>query len=417
MKKVQLNPLKNDLPQLRPLWAAVFIDILGFSILIPFLPFFGQEFGAPAWKIGLLLSTNALFSFFSGPIWGTLSDRYGRKPMLLLSQAGTLVGFVVMAFSGTLEMMFLSRIIDGIFGGNYPIAKAIIGDVAPPDRRSEEMSNIGVAHVLSSLVGPGLGGLLSHWGILAPGLMAAAMTAVAMLMTIFYLEESNPVLVGAQPGNVHPAGVGAGRPAVRRLDIWRNDMTRFLLIQWAFHTLSFSIYIASISLFANLKLSLSPRELGQLLMMAGIVRVFVRFAIFVPMRRRWGDWRTSFIGLAIFVPTYLLLGIIQNQFQFAVILCLVSFGAQCSRGVLTSFLSRSVKPWEQGTTMGLSASLDSFAQIVGPLLGGIVLDSFPLWVFGGITALFAAGAFSMAWRQFDFGDQIPQTVSEQPLAG
>jgi MFS transporter, DHA1 family, tetracycline resistance protein len=416
MKKSPLNPFKTDLPQLRPLWAAVFVDILGFSILIPFLPFFGQEFGAPAWKIGLLLSTNALFSFFSGPIWGALSDRYGRKPMLLLSQAGTLVGFVVMAFSGTLEMMFISRIIDGIFGGNYPIAKAIIGDVAPPDRRSEEMSNIGVAHVLSSLVGPGLGGMLSHWGILAPGLMAAAMTAVAMLMTLLYLEESNPLLIGPQPGRDGMGAPAKRRPVVRRSHIWQNGMARFLLIQWAFHTLSFSIYIASISLFANLKLGLSPKELGQLLMMAGIVRVFVRFVIFVPMRRRLGDWRTSFIGLAVFIPTYLLLGFVQNQLQFAIILCLVSFGAQCSRGVLNSFLSRAVRPWEQGTTMGLSASLDSFAQIIGPLLGGIVLDSFPLWVFGGIPALFAVGAFSMAWRQFDFADELPPVVSEQPVA-
>jgi MFS transporter, DHA1 family, tetracycline resistance protein len=417
VKKINLSLFKTDLPQLRPLWVAVFVDILGFSILIPFLPFFGQEFGAPAWKIGLLLSTNALFSFFSGPVWGTLSDRYGRKPMLLLSQAGTLLGFVVMAFSGSMEMMFISRIIDGIFGGNYPIAKAIIGDVAPPDRRSEEMSNIGVAHVLSSLVGPGLGGMLSHWGVLAPGLMAAALTLVAMLMTWLYLEESNPVSSDQKPGEIPIAGTVGRRAAARRLQIWQNDTARFLLVQWGFHTLSFSIYIASVSLFASLRLGLNPREMGQLLMMAGIVRVFIRFFIFVPMRRRWGDWRTSFIGLGIFIPTYVLLGFVQNQLQFAVILCLVSFGAACSRGVLNSFLSRAVQPWEQGTAMGLSASLDSFAQIIGPLLGGVVLGSLPLWVFGGITALFAAAAFGMAWRQFDFGDELAPAISEQPLAG
>ncbi len=92
---------KTEFPKLRPLWISVFVDILGFSILIPFLPFFGQEFGASPWKIGLLLSTNALFSFFSGPIWGSLSDRYGRKPMLLISQIGTLIGFLIMAFSNT----------------------------------------------------------------------------------------------------------------------------------------------------------------------------------------------------------------------------------------------------------------------------------------------------------------------------
>ena len=132
--------LKFAYPELAPLWVAVFIDILGFSILIPFLPFFSAEFHAPAWQIGLLLSTNALFSFFSGPIWGSLSDTHGRKPMLLISQLGTLAGFLMLAFSNSMAMMFASRIIDGIFGGNYPIAKAIIGDVVPPDKRSEQMS-------------------------------------------------------------------------------------------------------------------------------------------------------------------------------------------------------------------------------------------------------------------------------------
>jgi MFS transporter, DHA1 family, tetracycline resistance protein len=417
VKKSNLNPFKTDLVQLRPLWAAVFIDILGFSILIPFLPFFGQEYGAPAWQIGLLLSTNALFSFFSGPIWGALSDRYGRKPMLLLAQAGTLAGFLVMAFAGTMQMMFISRIIDGIFGGNYPIAKAIIGDVAPPNKRSEEMSNIGVAHVLSSLVGPGLGGLLSPWGILAPGLMAAAMTLIAMLMTFLYLEESNPLVRGQIAGGAKVEATSSRRPPVRQRHIWQNDKARFLLIQWGFHTLSFSTYVASISLFASLKLGLNPREMGTLLMMAGIVRVLIRFVVFVPMRRRWGDWKTSLIGLGLFIPTYLLLGFVGNQLQFAAILCLVSFGAACSRGILNSFLSRAVKPWEQGTAMGLSTSLDSFAQIIGPLIGGIVLGSMPLWVYGGITALFAAGAFSMAWRHFDFGDELPAAVSGQPSVG
>lgn len=310
MKLNALNPFKSEFPKLRPLWISVFVDILGFSILIPFLPFFGQEYGAPAWKIGLLLSTNALFSFFSGPIWGSLSDRYGRKPMLLLSQFGTLIGFLLMAFSSNLTMMFASRIVDGIFGGNYPIAKAIIGDVVPARHRGEQMSNIGVAHVLSSLIGPGLGGLLSGWGILAPGLMAATMTTVAILMTAFFLEESNPLLVGEGQATARAKRSGVGktttqhRVAVSRRSIWQSSWTRYLLVQWGLHTMSFTIYISSVSLFANLKLGLDAGQMGRLLMMAGIVRVFIRFVIFVPLRRKIGDRKTSLLGLGLFVPIY-----------------------------------------------------------------------------------------------------------------
>ncbi len=183
--------------------------------------------------------------------------------MLLLAQAGTLAGFLLLAFANSLEMMFLSRIIDGLFGGTYPIAKAVVGDGVPPSKRSEQMSNIGVAHVLSSL-----------------------------------------------------------------------------------------------------------------------------------------------IGLGLFVPTYLLLGTVTNQLQFALVLVFVSFSAACSRGILNSFLSCMVKPWEQGAAMGLSASFDSFAQIAGPLIGGIVLGSMPIWVYGSIAALFSLGAFAMSWRPLRLGDEM-----------
>jgi DHA1 family tetracycline resistance protein-like MFS transporter len=325
--------------------------------------------------------------------------------MLLISQLGTLVGFLMLAFSNSMWMMFASRIVDGIFGGNYPIAKAVIGDVVPPQKRSEQMSNIGVAHVLSSLVGPGLGALLSKGGIMAPGLFSAALTCVTLAVTWFFLKESNPLVLGSVTESISqtvPAAFEPKRPKASRASVWRNPQARYFLIQWAFHTLSFMIYVSCISLFAYLKLGLDAGEVGRLLMISGAVRVFIRFVIFIPLRRRLGDRKTSLLGLGTFVVVYFLLGYVQTQVQFAAILCAVSFGAACSRGILNSFLSRSVRPWEQGTAMGLSASLDSFAQITGPLVGGFVLDSLPLWVYGGIAGTFALGAFVMAFRRLDF---------------
>jgi predicted MFS family arabinose efflux permease len=115
--------------------------------------------------------------------------------------------------------------------------------------------------------------------------------------------------------------------------------------------------------------------------------------------------------LGLFVPVYLALGFVDSQVQFGLILCLVSFGAACSRGILNSFLSRSVKPWEQGTAMGLSASLDSFAQITGPLVGGLVLGSMPIWVYGTVAACCALGAFVMAWRPLDLQEQVQPALS------
>jgi DHA1 family tetracycline resistance protein-like MFS transporter len=395
MTQIIKRTIRLDYAELIPLWIAVFVDILGFSILNPFLPFFSQEYDAPAWQIGLLLSTNAMFGFFSGPIWGRLSDRYGRKPMLLISQFGTLAGFLMLALSRGMPMLYASRIVDGIFGGNFPIAKAVIGDVVPPQERSRHMSNIGVAHVLASLVGPGLGGLLSEWGILAPGLLSAALTCVTITVTLRYLRESNPPEKRAHTEEV-PDQMGTNSRS-----IWRNGSARYLLIQWGFHTVSFSLYISCIALFANLLLGLDSKEMGFLLMAAGVVRVLVRFLVFIPLLERLGDRKTSMLGLGIFVVVYMLLGFVRNQFQFALVLCTVSFAAACTRGVLTGFLSRAVKPWEQGKAMGTSASLDSFAQITGPLVGGVILGSLPLWMYGGLASAFALIGFLMSLRRLE----------------
>jgi DHA1 family tetracycline resistance protein-like MFS transporter len=418
-------PKLNDYnyPQLTPLWVAVFVDILGFSVLIPYLPFFSQRYGVPAWQIGLLLSTNAVFSLFSGPIWGSLSDKYGRKPMLLVSQLGTLIAFLMLAFSNSMLMMFASRIIDGIFGGNYPIAKAVVGDVVPAKFRSEQMSNIGVAHVLSSLIGPAISGFLAPYGIIGPGLGSAALTLMTITVTLLFLRESNPLITGVYADDDQQEmsrDIDNKRPVVSRKQVLQNPQARYFLIQWGFHTLSFMIYISSISLFANLKLGLNAQQVARLLMISGAVRVFIRFVVFIPLRRRLGDRVTSMLGLGIFVIVYFLLGFVTTPVQFGVILCCVSFAAACSRGILTSFLSRSVKPWEQGTAMGLSSSFDSFAQITGPLLSGVVLDTAPLWVYGGIASLFACGAFVMVFRRFQFVDEKPHhqyTIAETSTAG
>ncbi len=402
--------LHYDYPELMPLWVNVFIDVLGFSILIPFLPFFSTQFGAPAWQIGLLLSTNALFGFFSGPVWGTLSDRFGRKPILLICQFGTLAGFLMLAFSTSLWMLFASRIIDGIFGGNMPIAKAIIGDVIPPDERSKHMTNIGVAYVLSSLLGPGIGGMLSKWGILVPGLLSASLTCLAILLTVLYIVESNPAKRGIPAPEQVPAAPQKQR--IKENVIKKYPVTRYLLTQWGFHNLAFMLFASCISLFAFLQLGLNAQQVGLMLTLAGIVRLLVRFLIFVPLLRRLGDHRTLTLGLATFVVTYILLCFVRTPFQFAAVLCLHSFGASCTRGIMNSFMSRSVQPWEQGQMMGISTSMDNFSQIIGPLAGGLILDTLPLWAYGGLAGVLALVPFVMVLRPMEIYRSTPHREGE-----
>jgi len=165
---------KKKYTELTPLWIGLFVDMLGFYIIIPFFAVFIFFFNTTPLVIGLLLATNAAFTLISAPIWGRLSDKFGRKPILIISQMGTFSAFMILAFANSLEILFIARVVDGIFGGNFPMVKAIISDRVPPKDRGLQMTNVGVVHVLAGLAGPGLGGLLSLIQILGAGYPVAA---------------------------------------------------------------------------------------------------------------------------------------------------------------------------------------------------------------------------------------------------
>ncbi len=251
-------------PNLFPLWIAIFIDILGFSLLIPLSDFILNTYGTTPFMVGLILATNAIFSFIFAPILGKLSDKFGRRPLLLISQIGTMIAFLILAFSNSLELIFLSRIVDGVFGGNFPIAKAIISDSVPPRDRGVQMTNVGIMHVLASLIGPGLGGVLSIWGTLASGLVAAGLSFLTIIVTIFFLKESWPK---------HKRG--ATHKSNEKFKLRNNKNAIYLLTQWGFHTVSFMVYIISFALFASIVLGLNGFQVGILLMISGIFRAII----------------------------------------------------------------------------------------------------------------------------------------------
>ena len=199
----------------------------------------------------------------------------------------------MLAFAKSLPILFLSRMIDGIFGGIFPISKAVIGDCVPPKDRSKQMANIGLGHILASLLGPGIGSLLARagTGLLAPGLLASGMTVLAFVLTLFIFPETNPdVIAGTKREEI--------RKAVNNItySVKNNRTAMFLLIQWGFHTLSFAIFMSTISLFAFLKLGVNEQEIGLLLTVAGLFRVFIRFVIFVPLIKFLGDRKTAIVS-------------------------------------------------------------------------------------------------------------------------
>ncbi|MFX1499723.1 MAG: MFS transporter [Promethearchaeota archaeon] len=376
---------------LSPLWIAVFIDIIGFSMILPMAPFIAESFSIPIFIMGIILSVNAMFSFVFGPILGKLSDTLGRKPLLLISQAGTFMGFLLLAFSSnSLWLLIISRVVDGVFGGNFPIAKAIIGDEVPPKDRGIQMANIGVAHVLASLIGPGIGGtLFSIGGILLPGLFAAGLSLFTMIITITILNETWPEEKRELNHELKKNIV---------INITKNKNAMWYLTLWGFHTASFMIAMASLSFFANIVFGLNASEIGILLMISGIFRALVRFFLFKPTITKLGENNAIKLGLTMFLIAFFLVGFSINLVMFFGLMMVISFAASLTRGPLNSKISQSVSPAEQGKINGYSSGLDSFAQIIGPLLGTIMLNFFESYFLSFLISSIALVPFLMGFK-------------------
>ncbi len=384
---------------LAPLWIAIFIDVLGYTILFPLVGFFSELFKTDIIMIGLIFSVNAMFGFVFGPILSKLSDKYGRKPLLLISQFGTLLAFVMTAFSNTLWMLVIARMVDGMFGGNFPIAKAIISDEVPPKDRGIQMANVGIAYVLASLIGPAFSGFLfTFYGLLGIGLFAAGLTVITIVVTIIMLEETWPIEKRIRH---HKSKTEV------MLKVRKNKNAIFMLALWAFHTISFTIVITSLSFFSVNVLKLSILDVTFVFMISGIFRTGVRFTLFKLTIKKLGESNAIRVGLIIFFISFFLIGFSTSVVVLMIIFMFVSFAASLTRGPMNSKISQTVSPKIQGKINGLSSGLDSIAQIIGPLAGALIISTLPPYWLGIIVALIALPAMIMSFQKIEKKKYVP----------
>ncbi|NVM16641.1 MAG: MFS transporter [Candidatus Lokiarchaeota archaeon] len=378
---------------LAPLWIAIFIDVLGFTILFPMVGYFSDVFNTSQTVIGLVFSVNAMFGFVFGPILSKLSDKYGRKPLLLISQFGTCLAFILTAFSNTLWMLIIARMIDGMFGGNFPIAKAIISDKVPPKDRGIQMANVGIAHVLASLIGPAIGGFLfTLFGLLGPGLFAAGLTVITIIVTLSMLEETWP-----KEKRLH----NQQSKTEIIVKVRQNKNALFMLLLWGFHTISFTIVMSSISFFSVSVLHLNPLEVSFVFMISGIFRTGIRFTLFKPTIKKLGESNAIRLGLVMFFVSFFIIGFSTDAVMVSFIFLFISFAASLTRGPMNSKISQTASPKEQGKINGFSSALDSIAQIIGPLAGAFILDTLPPYWLGIIVALIALPAMVMSFQKIE----------------
>jgi DHA1 family tetracycline resistance protein-like MFS transporter len=356
---------------LLPIFLIVLVDILGLTIMLPLLPFYAEHLGASAVVVGLLTSSYALCQLIAGPILGRLSDSMGRKPLLIVSQIGTLIGFLILAASNSLWLVFLSRIIDGLTAGNLSLAQAYIADVTEPENRARSFGVIGIAFGIGFLIGPGVSGYLSQFGYTYPILAAASLSALSIVCTTVLLPKAEP----------HPADAGSG-PGGRRLGIldWKGYAQYFerpdlgpLLWQFFFFAFSFSLFITGYALFAERRVHMGPKEVGYVLAWVGFLGIILQGGLMGRLVKRFGERTLVWTGFFVSATSNMWLAWVQSLPQMFASATYGAYGGVV-RPSVTALISHKADRREQGVVLGLTQSITSICHIVAPIVAGALID-------------------------------------------
>lgn len=354
-------------------YATIFVilvtEVLGFSLILPFLPFYAQEFGASPLVIGLILTSFSFFQFLSAPVMGRLSDHYGRRPMLILSQLSTFVSFMILGFANSLWMIFLSRIVDGLIGSNYTIAQAYLSDISSKRDRAKVFGLSGAAFGFGFLIGPGIGGFLSQFGFSIPAFLAAGVSGITILITSLFLPETVQRKKGLK-FNIKIFHFGDFKK------FFSNPKLSPKFWRWTTFILAHVIWVSVFALFAERQLGFNATDVGYFLTYIGFISIILRGFALPKMIDRFGENKLQYVGFISLAVAMGLSAFITNWQMALVVATIFPFGSGLLRPLLLGDISRSVSSKKQGSVMGIANSLGSIAQIIGPLIGGFMINYF-----------------------------------------
>lgn len=350
----------------------VLIDMLGFALIVPLLTFFADSFGATEFQTGLLVSSYALMQMIGAPILGRLSDKYGRRPVFLISIAGTFIGFLILGFANSLWWLFASRILSGLTAGNISVAQAYIADVTDEKNRARGMGMFGAAFGIGFILGPAIGGMLSQFGFAVPAFVAAALAFINLLTVFFWLpesltEERRAELASQKKTDVSLSALIAAlkRPLVGPL-LW---------VRFGF-AVAFNSFQTVFPLYVLHKFGLNAQQTGYILAYLGIVLVIMQGGVIGPLSERFKE-----SNLLVVFLTFALAGMIGWAFTPNVTLLLAAMfpmavGAGSFNALINSAISKAVQPEEVGGMLGFGAGLESATRVVMPALASYLLGAY-----------------------------------------
>jgi len=367
------------------MFLTVFIDLIGFGIVIPLLPLYAKELGGNAATAGLLLMSYSLMQFFFAPMWGRLSDKIGRKPVLLISLAASAIGYAIWGLSNTLTMLFVSRIVAGFGNANLAVAQAYITDVTPEDYRSQGMGMIGAAFGLGFVLGPAIGGTAIYFGAHPNylGFMAAFFSVVDLIFTALIVKEPESRTEKARDPFARGAGFYFGTIANKRF-------TLPLLIIFV-STFAFANMETTLALLTAQFYNFTMAQTSYLFVGLGLVMVLVQGGLIRPLAKKYADAPLISVGTALIAIGLILTPITHSFFVMCVGLILLATGSGINSPANSSLLSKLAPKEETGGVMGIGQSMSTLGRILGPPIGGLLFDKMgagsPYWLGAGCMLL------------------------------
>jgi len=382
-----------NLPPLIIVFVTVFIDLLGFGIIIPLLPFYAQTFGATAFTVGMLATSFSLMQFIFAPVWGRVSDRVGRRPIILAGLLGSCLSYLAFGMASTLTALFAARIFAGIAGANIPTAQAVVADLTTPENRAKGMGIIGAAFGLGFIFGPAIGGFLSQYGYAAPAFFAAGLSLANFAAAWFLLPET------LKPE--HRAIERVGRVDALRAALARPHLPLLLVIGFLV-VAAFSGYESTFALFAERTHGFRASSIGYIFAFVGVILVIVQGLLVGRVVKAIGEHHIVPASLAIVAAGLLMIPATQSVGALLAANGVMAVGMGFNNPALMSLVSRYSAAEDQGGVLGLTQSLNSLARIVGPLWGGFAFDrlgiGMPYISSAAVMAAAALLAVHALWR-------------------
>jgi len=363
------------------LFSVVFMDMIGFGFIIPIMPDIIDHFGSTQQMLGFVLGIYAFGQFIAAPIVGSLSDRFGRKPLLLLSIGGTFLSLLLLGFAKSIVLILISRFLDGITGGNITVAQSYIADSTSKENRSKGFGLIGMAFGLGFILGPLFGGLLMNFSISAPAFVAAAIAGLNLLVITFILPESHPREKRVNFRKIRIIDSAAFK------EVFSQSYSRKFLSIIFFYRLAFNMFETMFSSHSMLAIGLSAQSRGFVLAFMGILIAIMQGGFIGRLTSKYKE--ISLLNLSNFILVFSIFGwaYVTTIVQLILIIIPIALAAAIQSVIQKSLLSKSASEDNQGMILGVSTSLESLTRVIAPILGGFLLSQIGLWAPGVFSAL------------------------------